>query len=74
MKSFLTRIGDGSKMIILGDIDQTDRRESKNGLLDAIKKLENLQKISIFKFTHRDIVRHELIGEILHRYSSVEKS
>ena len=74
MKSFLTRIGDGSKMVILGDIDQTDRRASKNGLLDAIKKLENLQKISIFKFTHLDIVRHRLIGEILQRYSTVEKN
>ena len=74
MKSFLTRIGDGSKMVILGDIDQTDRRASKNGLLDAIKKLENLQKISIFKFTHLDIVRHQLIGEILQRYSTVEKN
>ena len=61
-------------MVILGDIDQTDRKESKNGLLDAIKKLENLEKISIFKFTHLDIVRHELIGDILQRYSSVEKS
>ena len=68
MKSFLTRIGESSKMVIMGDTDQTDRKNGQNGLVDAIKKLNDLNEIGVCEFTHKDIVRHKLIGKILNKY------
>ena len=71
MKSFLTRIGDGSKMVVMGDIDQTDRKKGRNGLEDAIDRLYEVYNIGITRFTYNDIVRHELIGTILSKYEEV---
>ena len=71
MKSFLTRIGDNSQMIIMGDLRQSDRNGS-SGLKDAISRLEELTEIGIFEFTHDDIVRHKLISKILRKYEEPE--
>jgi len=71
MKSFLTRIGDGSKMVVMGDIDQTDRKKGRNGLEDAVDRLYEVYNIGITRFTYNDIVRHELIGTILQKYEEV---
>ena len=67
MKSFLTRIGDNSQMIIMGDLRQSDRNGS-SGLRDAIKRLGDMDDIAMFEFQHEDIVRHKLINKILLRY------
>lgn len=67
MKSFLTRIGEDSKMIILGDLKQTDRR-GMSGLEDAIGRLKDMDEIGFMEFMHEDIVRHGLISKILERY------
>ena len=67
MKSFLTRIGYNSRMVIMGDIKQTDRK-GVTGLQDAIERLEGLSAVNSFEFTNADIVRHDLINSILERY------
>ncbi len=68
VKMFLTRIGAGSKYIISGDVEQSDRNGNGNGLEDVIDRLTGMKEISIHEFTYNDIVRHKLIKEILERY------
>lgn len=65
----LTRIGRDSKMIINGDIAQSDHR-GKSGLMDAIERLEGMGGVSVVRLGESDIVRNPLIGEILKRYES----
>ena len=76
VKMLLTRIGENSKIIITGDVDQADRQGKNNGLLDlkvrletnlAIKKLDNL---SLCEFTNLDIQRHHIITDILNLYNT----
>lgn len=70
LKMLLTRIGVGSKIIIGGDIEQTDRKTADNGLMDLRDKLISspVNGIDICEFDHRDIQRHRLIGDILKLY------
>ena len=69
MKMLLTRIGEGSKMVIAGDTQQHDRGFEHNGLIDLLEKLpapsENIQHI---EFTDDDVVRSEVIMDILKMY------
>lgn len=67
MKMFLTRIGEGSKVVINGDINQSDIR-GKNGLEDAINLLEDLPTVYIHEFERQDIVRSGLVRDIIDRY------
>lgn len=67
MKSVLTRIGDSSKMIVMGDMGQTDRK-GVTGLEDAIGRLRRMKDIGITEFRKKDIVRHSLITRILTKY------
>ena len=71
MKMLLTRIGEGSKIVVTGDIEQTDKRSRDNGLMDLGDKLnsEAVKGIELCKFDTRDIQRHELIGRVLKMYS-----
>lgn len=73
MKMFLTRIGEGSKMIIDGDVKQSDlidRRGVKqiSGLEDAISRLKSIHQIGFVEFTREDIVRHGITRKILDAY------
>jgi phosphate starvation-inducible PhoH-like protein len=70
LKMLLTRIGIGSKFVIMGDVEQTDRKTPENGLMDLTNKLDAtpISGIEICSFDHRDIQRHRLIGEILKLY------
>jgi len=70
VKMFLTRIGEGSKYIISGDIEQSDRNGNGNGLEDVIDRMADMTAIAIHEFTYKDIVRHKLIREILERYGN----
>jgi len=70
VKMFLTRIGEGSKYIISGDIEQSDRNGNGNGLDDVIDRMADMTAIAIHEFTYKDIVRHKLIREILERYGN----
>jgi phosphate starvation-inducible PhoH-like protein len=69
MKMLLTRIGEGSKMIVAGDIAQHDRGFEKNGLADLVSRLDaESQTIRHVEFSEDDIVRSEVIKEILRMY------
>ena len=75
MKMFLTRFGFGSKMVITGDVTQIDLPGGKrSGLIDAAKILRNVQGIGVIKFTEQDVVRHEIVGNIIKAYEKFEKS
>ena len=69
MKMFLTRLGFNSKMVITGDITQIDLPDGKrSGLKDAVRILRNIDDISIFRFTEKDVVRHRLVQDIIKAY------
>ncbi len=71
MKMFLTRLGNGSKMVITGDITQVDLNyEVGSGLKDAIKILNNVKDVAIVNFKKNDIVRHELVQKIIEAYGT----
>ena len=69
MKMFLTRLGNNSKAIVTGDITQIDLPFiKKSGLIEAIEILTDIAGIDIFKFTHKDVVRHPLVQKIILAY------
>ncbi len=69
MKMFLTRMGFGSKMVITGDITQIDLpNPSQSGLLDAIKILDGIEQIAFCELSSQDIVRHQLVKQIVSAY------
>lgn len=69
MKMFLTRLGFDSKAVITGDITQTDLPGGKPvGLLQAQKILEEIEGIKFVYFSNADVVRHELVQEIIQAY------
>ena len=73
MKMLLTRIGDRSKIVVTGDLEQTDR-PNRNGLSDFVDRLKQKQKsekISMVNFNHRDVVRHKVVSEVLDLYLSL---
>lgn len=65
LKMFITRIGNGTKMIITGDLSQSDI--GGHGLQTFIDRLDQLANIGIVRLTASDIVRHPIIGAILER-------
>lgn len=67
VKMFLTRIGENSKMVITGDMKQSDFKKD-NGLSDFIKRFDAVEGIEIVEFDKSDIQRHHLIGHILKMY------
>jgi len=72
MKMLLTRIGEGSKIIITGDIEQTDKRKKDNGLIDLCERLDNpVNGITTCELNGKDIQRHKIIGSILNMYTDV---
>ena len=63
MKMFLTRMGEGSHMVITGDLTQVDLPPGmRSGLADALDTLEGVQGISVVRLNNRDVVRHPLGG------------
>ena len=69
MKMFLTRLGDGSKMVVTGDLTQTDLPEGKtSGLKQAVTILKGIDEIAICTFSEKDVVRHPLVGKIVKAY------
>jgi phosphate starvation-inducible PhoH-like protein len=74
MKMFLTRIGEGSKMIVTGDPTQVDLPAGKDsGLLEAVAILEGIEDVAHIAFTGRDVVRRELVGKIVDAYEAAPK-
>ena len=69
MKMFLTRFGMGSRMVICGDPKQVDLPgEGMSGLADAVSRLQDVDNISVSRFTSADVVRHPLVGKIVDAY------
>lgn len=69
MKMFLTRIGEGSKMVVTGDPSQIDLPPgTKSGLVEAVDLLDEVDDISIVKFLAGDIVRRDLVAKIVDAY------
>jgi phosphate starvation-inducible PhoH-like protein len=69
MKMLLTRLGEGSKMVVTGDLAQADR-VSDNGLINFCNLLadKEMKHIDIVQFDHKDIERHEAVKEVLSIY------
>ena len=69
MKMFLTRLGNGSKAVITGDVTQIDLPGGKkSGLVEVTKILKNIEGITTVRFDERDVVRHHLVQEIVKAY------
>ena len=74
MKMFLTRMGFNSRVVVTGDITQTDLPFGKrSGLLEALDVLEGTSGIGIVRLTHQDVVRHDLVQAIVQAYDTYEK-
>jgi phosphate starvation-inducible PhoH-like protein len=75
MKMFLTRLGYNSKVVVTGDLSQTDLPfGKKSGLSIATDVLDGIEGIAIFRFTDRDVVRHHLVRKIIGAYEKYEKN
>ena len=71
MKMFLTRLGEGSRMVITGDRTQIDLPRGVNsGLWDAERLLKSIPKIDFNYFTSKDVVRHPLVAAIIEAYEA----
>lgn len=75
MKMFLTRLGENSRMVVTGDLTQTDLPEGKkSGLREAVGILKNIEGISVTALTEKDVVRHPLVQAIVKAYERSEKT
>lgn len=73
MKMFLTRLGMGSKMIITGDITQTDLPKGMSGLKSVRSILDSLDEIAFCDFLSTDVVRNSLVAKIVSAYAKAEE-
>ena len=76
MKMFLTRMGEGSKTVVTGDVTQVDLPEGKtSGLVHAVDILKDVEGIEICRLTDKDVVRHPMVMRIIRAYETdAEKS
>lgn len=74
MKMLLTRLGENSRIIVTGDLEQFDRRDDLNGLDDFLSKLKGKRSdsISSFEFDREDIQREDVVKEVLEIYAAYE--
>jgi phosphate starvation-inducible PhoH-like protein len=69
MQMFLTRLGFGSKIVVTGDVTQIDLpRDQASGLIQVQTILDRVEGISFVQFSHRDVVRHQLVQQIVEAY------
>ena len=69
MKMFLTRFGEGSRVVVTGDITQIDLpQERKSGLVHAMHVLQDVEGIAMVRLSARDVVRHEMVQRIVRAY------
>ncbi|MAU40449.1 MAG: phosphate starvation-inducible protein PhoH [Kordiimonas sp.] len=75
MKMFLTRLGEGSRMVIAGDGSQVDLPDgSPSGLHEAVNILSGVPGVDFIHFDEKDVVRHPLVGRIVAAYDRPERS
>ena len=71
MKMFLTRLGEGSRMVVTGDMSQIDLPPgTRSGLGDALEVLEGVSGVGTVNFTHADVVRHSIVTRIVRAYEA----
>ena len=68
IKMFVTRIGEHSKYIITGDLEQSDIKKHQSGLEDAIKRFAGVHGVGLASFKEKDVVRHSLVRRLLKIY------
>jgi phosphate starvation-inducible PhoH-like protein len=70
-KMLMTRIGTNSKIVITGDVEQADRNNGDNGLMDLCDRLQQREVtgIAVCAMEARDVQRHKIIGDVLKLYS-----
>ncbi len=74
IKMFLTRMGEGSRMVITGDPTQVDLPNGQpSGLSEALRILEGVEGIGVARFAERDVVRHPLVARIVAAYGRVDE-
>lgn len=74
MKMFLTRLGQNSKIVVTGDVTQTDLPDkTRSGLDDAIHRLKNIERIGTVFLDEKDIVRHPLVQRIVKAYDTPKR-
>ena len=74
MKMFLTRMGFDSKLVITGDMTQTDLpRGQRSGLRDAIELVDGIRGIATVRFSDADVVRHPLVAALIRAYDQRDR-
>lgn len=74
MKMFLTRLGQGSRMAITGDLSQIDLPSgTKSGLKDALEAVEGIDGLGVARFSEVDVVRHPLVARIVGAYDARDR-
>ena len=74
MRMFLTRLGEGSRMVITGDPSQTDLPGGqRSGLTDAVDTLKDVEGVRFVRLTSKDVVRHDLVTRIVEAYDARDK-
>jgi phosphate starvation-inducible PhoH-like protein len=74
MKMFLTRLGEGSRMVVTGDPTQIDLPpETRSGLTDALDAIDGIEGMSVVRFTEKDVVRHQLVARIVGAYEKRDR-
>jgi phosphate starvation-inducible protein PhoH and related proteins len=75
MKMFLTRLGEGSRMVVTGDPSQIDLPPAtRSGLAEALDILSGVEGIGVVRFTERDVVRHDFVARIVRAYEARERA
>jgi phosphate starvation-inducible PhoH-like protein len=75
MKMFLTRMGEGTRMVVTGDPTQVDLPAGqRSGLVEALDILDGVQGIGVTRFDERDVVRHPLVARIVAAYGRADEA
>ncbi|HZD64860.1 MAG TPA: PhoH family protein [Acidimicrobiales bacterium] len=74
MKMFLTRIGFGSKVVVTGDITQVDVAGGRSGMVGLDSILSGINDLAFVRLTQRDVVRHQIVADIVSAYERAERS
>ncbi|MBN9090097.1 MAG: PhoH family protein [Reyranella sp.] len=75
MRMFLTRLGEGSRMVVTGDPSQVDLpRGEKSGLADAVDTLSHVEGIRFVRLSSKDVVRHDLVTRIVEAYDARDRA
>ena len=72
MKMFLTRIGFGSKAVVTGDVTQIDLAGGRSGLIGLDKILTDIEGLDFVFLSHRDVVRHRIVQDIVTAYEAAD--